>query len=55
MYFPLCYPSPLLLGTLLPFIVLFLIVPSSSNNKVTEVGTLGLVASLWYEQSQSPF
>lgn len=35
--------------------VLFPVVPSSSNSKVTEVGTVGLVASLWYEQSQSPF
>lgn len=35
--------------------VLFPIVPSSSNNKVTEVRTLGPVASLWYEQRQSPF
>lgn len=35
--------------------MLFPIVPSSSNNKVTEVRTLGLVANLWCEQSQSPF
>lgn len=35
--------------------VLFPIVPSSSNNKITWVGTLGPVASLWQEQSQSPF
>lgn len=41
-----CYPS---------LSVLFPIVPSSSNNKITWVGTLGPVASLWYEQSQSPF
>lgn len=36
--------------------MLFPIVPSSSSNKVTEVGTLGpVVASLWYEESQPPF
>lgn len=35
--------------------LLFPIVPSSSSNKVTEVGTLGPVASLRYEESQSPF
>lgn len=46
---------PSLLGTLLPLSVLFPILPSSSNNKVTEVGTLGPVASLWCERSQSPF